>query len=213
MQVCRWHRCVVLQSIIPPLHDEEHRFLSPVGLAAKLRVHCIPLGLCGPNPLVWRSYPSATNTASATDRTQLQCLTTEIPASACGTFTNDTCICTDTALYDAVIACAEQKCNGLEQLSTTTSPVHSMVPNLHSPALAKLDAEACNKPKRERRDDIAGFVFLESFAVICLVIRIYVRLTTMGKPLLEDIMVFLLLAIYGMKLFIRAELWLLTRSQ
>ncbi|CAJ2509836.1 Uu.00g057360.m01.CDS01 [Anthostomella pinea] len=108
----------------------------------------------------------------------LSCLLTTIPASACGNFTNSTCICTDTDLSAATGACVAASCTVMEQLT-----------------LVRTEQEACNIPKRTRRDDIPGFVVFWAVTLLCLAIRLWVRYSTATELAMDDLVVVLMLLV------------------
>ncbi|KAK8063073.1 hypothetical protein PG997_015170 [Apiospora hydei] len=82
-----------------------------------------------------------------------------IPASVCQTFTNETCICTDPGLLEAVTECASKSCEVLDQLK-----------------FAKIQEVACDKPQRIRSmvDEI-GFSILDVVTLACILVRVFVR--------------------------------------
>ncbi|KAK7952920.1 hypothetical protein PG988_013614 [Apiospora saccharicola] len=93
-----------------------------------------------------------------------------IPASVCHTFTNETCICTDPALLEAVTECASRKCAILDQLK-----------------FAKIQETACDKPQRHRSmvDEVIFFV-LDFVTLICLFVRIFVRYHMTSSMEMDD---------------------------
>ncbi|KAI1337839.1 hypothetical protein F5Y15DRAFT_145830 [Xylariaceae sp. FL0016] len=109
----------------------------------------------------------------------LDCIVGLIPTSVCETFTNSTCICTDTGLYDETLACVSKTCSVEDQLT-----------------MARLYQEACDKPTRSRRGDIPGFAVLCAFALGCIAVRLYVRYTTALKVEMDDIVLVLMLLVF-----------------
>ncbi|KAH8652356.1 hypothetical protein BX600DRAFT_527540 [Xylariales sp. PMI_506] len=88
----------------------------------------------------------------------LDCIEELIPVSACRTFTNDTCICTDTNLISNVSACVLSHCTIVEALT-----------------VERLEQEACNKPVRSRREALNGLFVLEGLTLICILLRFWSR--------------------------------------
>ncbi|KAI0024719.1 hypothetical protein F4780DRAFT_724715 [Xylariomycetidae sp. FL0641] len=109
----------------------------------------------------------------------LDCLLDTIPNSACGSIANSTCICHDADLFRESRKCMVGKCTVMQQLS-----------------VARIEQEACNKPKRERRDDIPGLLVLSSFALGCLLVRLSMRWTTAKQFEWDDVVVGVLLLVF-----------------
>ncbi|KAK8137340.1 hypothetical protein PG984_005280 [Apiospora sp. TS-2023a] len=121
----------------------------------------------------------------------LTCLSQAIPESVCHTFTNETCICTDPALLEAVTECASRKCAILDQLK-----------------FAKIQETACDKPQRHRSmvDEVI-FSVLDFVTLICLFVRIFVRYHMTSTMEMDDwVVVFMVLvwaAFLGLGHYIR----------
>ncbi|KAK8045741.1 hypothetical protein PG996_013805 [Apiospora saccharicola] len=113
----------------------------------------------------------------------LTCLSQAIPASVCHTFTNETCICTDPALLEAVTECASRKCAILDQLIEKRGELTGE----HIPEFAKIQETACNKPQRHRSmvDEVIFFV-LDFVTLICLFVRIFVRYHMTSSMEMDD---------------------------
>ncbi|KAI1852711.1 hypothetical protein JX266_002252 [Neoarthrinium moseri] len=109
----------------------------------------------------------------------LTCLLTVIPASECHSVTNSTCICSSDELFTAVDSCMSGKCTVLERL-----------------AVARIDETACNKEKRHRTDDIAGFLVLDVFSLACVLARLIARYRMSASLEIDDWVVFVLLFLF-----------------
>ncbi|KAK8118055.1 uncharacterized protein PG998_006336 [Apiospora kogelbergensis] len=111
----------------------------------------------------------------------LSCLLQAIPASACHTFTNETCICTDPDLLAAVTECATKKCGILDQLK-----------------FAQIQEQACEKPQR-RRSMVDEYVFagLDVVTLICIIIRICVRYSMTSTMEIDDWVVVVMVLVWA----------------
>ncbi|KAK7998910.1 hypothetical protein PG991_014585 [Apiospora marii] len=111
----------------------------------------------------------------------LTCLLQAIPASVCHTFTNETCICTDPALLEAVTVCASQKCEILDQIK-----------------FAKIQETACDKPQRRRSmvDEVV-FCVLDVVTLICIIVRIFVRYHMTSTMEMDDWVVVLMVLVWA----------------
>ncbi|KAK8054479.1 hypothetical protein PG994_009546 [Apiospora phragmitis] len=111
----------------------------------------------------------------------LTCLRQAIPASVCHTFTNETCICTDPDLLEAVTECASKQCTILDQ-----------------PKFAKVQEQACNKPQRRRSmvDEVV-YVVIDVITLICIIIRIVVRYQMTSTMELDDWVVLAMVPVWA----------------
>ena len=62
--------------------------------------------------------------------------------------------------------------------------------------MAKLDAQACNKPKRHRILDEYIFIAIDLLTLACLTIRMYMRYTTFSRWEMDDWIVMFMVVVY-----------------
>ncbi|KAF4817812.1 Satratoxin biosynthesis SC1 cluster protein 4 [Colletotrichum siamense] len=92
----------------------------------------------------------------------LTCIINAIPASACHSVDNDTCICSNEDLKAQVQVCLLANCTRIEALD-----------------VARIEAEACNRPTRERKVDILAPLAIQITGFLMVPLRLYARWTTM----------------------------------
>ncbi|PSR92273.1 hypothetical protein BD289DRAFT_345568, partial [Coniella lustricola] len=97
------------------------------------------------------------------------CVLTQIPLSACTSFLNTTCICTNAPLKSAAQACVLSSCTISDGI-----------------ALAKAQATACEYPVRNMRDKLYAPMSLELIGVICVFLRLYSRWRYTGRYEVDD---------------------------
>ncbi|KAK1499259.1 CFEM domain-containing protein [Colletotrichum tamarilloi] len=99
----------------------------------------------------------------------LECTLEKLPLSACKVATNDTCICSDYDLRMSVQTCLVQRCKKLEAIE-----------------VARIEAEACQRPVRERKVDIMVPLILQITGILVVPLRLYARWTTMHRFEADD---------------------------
>ncbi|KAF6823495.1 CFEM domain-containing protein [Colletotrichum musicola] len=99
----------------------------------------------------------------------LSCILEKIPQSACQTVSNDTCICTDKSLENVVELCLLDRCTRLETLK-----------------VARIQADACQKPVRERKVDILAPMAIQITGFLAVPLRLYARWSTMHRFATDD---------------------------
>ncbi|KAH6695660.1 CFEM domain-containing protein [Plectosphaerella plurivora] len=84
----------------------------------------------------------------------ITCILQEVPRSACKTVTNTTCLCSDEPLRQATQLCVRSTCE-------------SMLDALEA---AKVEAEACERPYRDRRKALFASIPVQvlTFIIVCL---------------------------------------------
>ncbi|GJD01523.1 CFEM domain-containing protein [Colletotrichum higginsianum] len=104
----------------------------------------------------------------------LNCTLEQIPLSACKVVSNDTCICSDEKLRASVQACLLERCKRLEAID-----------------VARIEAEACKRPVRNRKVDIIAPIVIQALGALAVPLRLYARWTTMHRFESDDlIMIF-----------------------
>lgn len=63
-------------------------------------------------------------------------------------------------------------------------------------AVAKLDAKACNKPKRHRILDEYIFIAIDLITLVCLTVRMYMRYTTFSRWEIDDWIILFMVGVY-----------------
>ncbi|KAK1772292.1 hypothetical protein QBC33DRAFT_4525 [Phialemonium atrogriseum] len=109
----------------------------------------------------------------------LSCILSSVPNSVCHTVANTTCICTDDGLRDAVSQCVQVSCTVLEAIDT-----------------ARIEAEACQRPRRSRKQDLLAVISIETFAFLCVLLRLFSRWYTMAHFELDDYIMIAVTMIY-----------------
>ncbi|OHE97032.1 CFEM domain-containing protein [Colletotrichum orchidophilum] len=99
----------------------------------------------------------------------LECILEQIPLSACKVVTNDTCICSDEGLKASVQTCLLERCNKLEAIE-----------------VARIEAQACKRPVRERKVDIMVPLILQITGILVVPLRLYARWTMMHRFEADD---------------------------
>ncbi|KAF6802900.1 CFEM domain-containing protein [Colletotrichum sojae] len=99
----------------------------------------------------------------------LSCILEKVPQSVCQTVSNDTCICTDKTLENVVELCLLDRCTRLETLK-----------------VARIQADACQKPVRERKVDILAPMAIQITGFLAVPLRLYTRWTTMHRFATDD---------------------------
>ncbi|KAH6696784.1 CFEM domain-containing protein [Plectosphaerella plurivora] len=94
----------------------------------------------------------------------ISCILQQVPVSACGSLSNTTCICSDQPLRDATQACILKGCESYVDAIDT----------------ARVEAEACGRPYRDRRGSLWAPMGVEVVAFISVWLRLYIRWTTLG---------------------------------
>ncbi|KAH6676102.1 hypothetical protein F5X68DRAFT_278261 [Plectosphaerella plurivora] len=118
--------------------------------------------------------------ASRIPQCGITCILQEIPKSVCGSLTNSTCICTDEKLRSATQECILRTCvSALDGIET-----------------AKVEAEACQRPYRDRRKILWAPLSIESVAFLSVWMRLYGRWTTMHTFEADDWIMMLSMIIY-----------------
>ncbi|TDZ30726.1 hypothetical protein C8035_v002322 [Colletotrichum spinosum] len=92
----------------------------------------------------------------------LACIPQAIPSSACQVVTNDTCICNDADLKNTIQVCLLANCTRLETID-----------------VARIQAEGCHLPVRERKVDILAPLAIQVVGVAVVPLRLYARWSTM----------------------------------
>ena len=82
----------------------------------------------------------------------------KLPASACKTFSNATCICTNQKLKDVTQECLEKTCS---------------VPDILT--VGKVQAEACNTPLRSKKAELMAPLAIELLGIPAVLLRLYSR--------------------------------------
>ncbi|TQN73822.1 Satratoxin biosynthesis SC1 cluster protein 4 [Colletotrichum shisoi] len=104
----------------------------------------------------------------------LTCTLEQIPLSACKVVSNDTCICGDEKLRASVQTCLLERCKRLEAID-----------------VARIEAEACKRPVRNRKVDIIAPIVIQALGALAVPLRLYARWTTMHRFESDDlIMIF-----------------------
>ncbi|KAM0284539.1 hypothetical protein ACHAQH_001905 [Verticillium albo-atrum] len=91
----------------------------------------------------------------------LSCITEQVPLSACGNLLNATCICTDGNLRKATENCVAERCTNV----------------LEAIEVARVEAEACQRPVRSRKPALLAPLALEISAWFSVWLRLYSRYT------------------------------------
>ncbi|KAF3762758.1 hypothetical protein M406DRAFT_241840, partial [Cryphonectria parasitica EP155] len=86
------------------------------------------------------------------------CVISAIPQSACASFTNTSCICTNTQLAQATKACLLEDCTVADSLD-----------------VAKAQADACDYPVRSMRGTLLAPLAIELLAFPAVLLRLYGR--------------------------------------
>jgi hypothetical protein len=89
---------------------------------------------------------------------QQQCILSNIPASACKTFSNATCICTDQRLKDVTQACLVDACSVSEVLT-----------------VGRVQADACNTPLRPQKAALMAPLAIELLGIPAVLLRLFSR--------------------------------------
>jgi hypothetical protein len=104
----------------------------------------------------------------------VQCLSASLPASSCANPLDGNCICSDKTFQAAAEKCVIKSCKPLEAIE-----------------IARVQAEACQWPVRNRRADLLLPLIVEIPAVFCPFIRMYARWSTIRKLASDDWLVLL----------------------
>lgn len=107
------------------------------------------------------------------------CLSSSMPSSSCSNILDSECICSDKQFRKVAEACIIKNCAVLEAID-----------------IAKIQADACNWPVRDRRGDLKLPLIVEIPAMFCPFLRMYARWTTLGKLAVDDYLVFLAGVVY-----------------
>ncbi|KXJ86789.1 hypothetical protein Micbo1qcDRAFT_152799 [Microdochium bolleyi] len=99
----------------------------------------------------------------------LACILKAVPKSECGSVANETCICTSTSLKDAVSTCVLSECTVTQALK-----------------LQKIQSDACGIEPRNRSTLMTGFIGIEAFTLLCLLVRLYARWSIFKKFEADD---------------------------
>ncbi|KAK8025555.1 hypothetical protein PG990_003378 [Apiospora arundinis] len=114
------------------------------------------------------------------------CLVRAIPGPACLTPLDSTCLCTDPASQKLLQACLSTSCTVEESL-----------------AVARIQDERCDRPRRSRRPDLSGIIPIEIITLTCAFVRMYARWKTLHTYEADDylmiaiIILFLIFTILG----------------
>ncbi|KAK8013471.1 hypothetical protein PG991_009064 [Apiospora marii] len=103
---------------------------------------------------------------------QLQCAMDLIPSSSCHTFTNSSCICSDSNLRASIAQCVSTTCSGFDAFE-----------------FEKVAAQACDSPVRSRKVELWSFVLAELCTIVCSLLRITSR-CLLGNWDLDDYLFF-----------------------
>ncbi|KAF6820310.1 CFEM domain-containing protein [Colletotrichum plurivorum] len=146
------------------------------------------LGLLG-NAFFGVSQASLIDFAAQLPQCGLSCILEKIPQSACQTVSNDTCICTDKSLENVVELCLLDRCTRLETLSKT-APAREVDgdrrTNTRASEVARIQADACQKPVRERKVDILAPMAIQITGFLAVPLRLYARWSTMHRFATDD---------------------------
>ncbi|KAK7928739.1 hypothetical protein PG985_005737 [Apiospora marii] len=131
----------------------------------------------------------ADNVADLPKCGQLQCAMDLIPSSSCHTFTNSSCICSDSNLRVSIAQCVSTTCSGFDTFE-----------------FEKVAAQACDSPVRSRKVELWSFVLAEFCTIFCSLLRITSRIL-LGNWDLDDYLFFpiflLFLAFTGIGQYVR----------
>ncbi|KAK8106785.1 CFEM domain-containing protein [Apiospora kogelbergensis] len=95
-----------------------------------------------------------------------------IPSSSCHTFTNSSCICSDSNLRVSIAQCVSTTCSGFDAFE-----------------FEKVAAQACDSPVRSRKVELWSFVLAELCTIVCSLLRITSRIL-LGNWDLDDYLFF-----------------------
>lgn len=108
-----------------------------------------------------------------------------VPASVCHDFANTTCLCNDDSFHGVVLQCVQATCTVSEALGWPLLILKSMLADL-LPETARMEAKACRRPQRSRKQDILAVISIEALAFLCVLLRLFSRWYTVAHFEMDD---------------------------